>query len=81
MFLLLSHYHSVYLANTVFLGIRAEVESSLNDTPSADTFFLTALCFLLIRWRIYGLSSHSAIQWHEKITCSSAHLCLRKGEE
>lgn len=38
---------------------------------AANTFFLVTGCLLAVWWHISGLSSHSAIGWHEKMACLS----------
>lgn len=45
------------------------------DTPSANTLFLTTVCFLVTKCHIKGLLACSVTQWHEERPC--CHCCLR----
>lgn len=50
-----------------FLVSHSEVQTSWSDVPSANTVFLTTVCFLVSKCHRKGLSASSVIQWPGKI--------------
>lgn len=70
-FWLQSHCLWVFFAHMLSVGNHPEGQRGLSGAPSADLFSLIARGLLAVQWHIHGLSSHSTIQWHEKMICLS----------